>query len=42
MAENSSSGASSMASAPARSDDPVWAHGASGCWCKELKYMCSL
>ncbi|KAG6773941.1 hypothetical protein POTOM_021286 [Populus tomentosa] len=27
MAENSSSGASSMASAPARSDDPVWAYG---------------
>ena len=27
MAENSSSGASSMASAPARSDDPAWAHG---------------
>jgi hypothetical protein len=27
MAENSSSGGSSMASAPARSDDPAWAHG---------------
>jgi len=27
MAENSSSGAFSMASAPARSDDPAWAHG---------------
>eukprot|EP00258_Populus_trichocarpa_P049868 XP_024465887.1 uncharacterized protein LOC18102381 [Populus trichocarpa] len=27
MAENSSNGASSMASASARSDDPAWAHG---------------
>ncbi|KAJ7001860.1 hypothetical protein NC653_012061 [Populus alba x Populus x berolinensis] len=27
MAENSSSGGSSMPSAPARSDDPAWAHG---------------
>ena len=27
MAENSSSGGSSIASAPARSDDPTWAHG---------------
>ncbi|KAL9380619.1 hypothetical protein Peur_026276 [Populus x canadensis] len=27
MAENSSSGGSSMASAPARSDDLAWAHG---------------
>ncbi|KAJ6990672.1 hypothetical protein NC653_019055 [Populus alba x Populus x berolinensis] len=26
MVENSSNGASSMASALARSDDPVWAH----------------
>ena len=27
MAENSSSGGTSIASAPARSDDPAWAHG---------------
>ena len=27
MAENSSSGGSSMASTPTRSDDPAWAHG---------------
>ncbi|KAG5252461.1 zinc finger protein [Salix suchowensis] len=27
MAENSSSGGTSMYSAPARSDDPAWAHG---------------
>ena len=27
MAENSSSGGSSIASAPARTDDPAWAHG---------------
>ncbi|KAJ6964799.1 hypothetical protein NC652_002893 [Populus alba x Populus x berolinensis] len=26
MAENSSNGVSSMASAPTRSDDPAWAH----------------
>ncbi|KAG6779867.1 hypothetical protein POTOM_016269 [Populus tomentosa] len=30
MAENSSSGGSSMPSAPARSDDPAWAHGIKG------------
>ena len=27
MAENSSSGGTSISSAPARSDDPAWAHG---------------
>ena len=27
MAENSSSGGTSFSSAPARSDDPAWAHG---------------
>ena len=27
MAENSSSGGTSMYSAPTRSDDPAWAHG---------------
>ena len=27
MAENSSSGGTSMYSAPVRSDDPAWAHG---------------